>query len=106
MCESVLTVCECPYIICESPYIMCGSVFTLSVYTMSLTNHVNEASGLTPASTVAPFTLAFGCSFSAPILRLRLSVNLSEAVGVYFCSGADPPLEVVSGLYYRRTKPV
>ena len=29
--------------------------------------------------TVAPFTLVFGCSFSMPIPRLRLSVNLSEA---------------------------
>ena len=28
---------------------------------------------------VAPFTQAFGCSFSTPIPRLRLSVNLSEA---------------------------
>ena len=52
-------------------------------------------------TTVVPFTLAFGCSFSMAIPRLRLSVSLLK-----FRSCPDPPLEVVSGPYYWRTKPV
>ena len=34
---------------------------------------------------VAPFTLAFECGFNAPISRLRLCVNLSEAARGEIC---------------------
>ena len=38
--------------------------------------------------------------------RLGLNVNLLEAAKGEISSGPDPPLEVVSGLYYWRTEPV
>ena len=47
-------------------------------------------------NTVAPFTLAFGCSFSTPIAHLHLSVNLSEAARTEislrpWCEWTDKP---------------
>ena len=55
---------------------------------------------------VAPFTLAFACGFSAPISHLSQCESLGGGEGVKFCSGPDPPLEVVSWPYYWRTEPV
>ena len=39
----------------------------------------NMAGANAGAQAIAPFTLAFGCSFSTPIPRLHLSVNLLES---------------------------
>lgn len=50
----------------------------------------------TGSDTLAPFTMLFGCGDPAPVLRLRLCVNLSERRGVKFYSSPDTPLEVAS----------
>ena len=55
---------------------------------------------------VVPFTLPFACGDPASIPSILLCVKVSDAVRVKFHSGADPPLETVSGPYYWWTEPV
>ena len=57
-------------------------------------------------ASLAPFILGSGCGFSTPI-PTSISVWISRRQQeVKFHSGADSPLEVVSGPYYWWTEPV
>lgn len=80
---------------------VCGALFVCSLLVFIRGVFIGS-SVLFLIHTVAPVTPPFGCGDPAPLLHLRLCVNVFEVPRVEI----DPPLEVVLEVQYWQTEPV